>query len=329
MVNMLRYSLVVLAGLWAVGPAAAGTWADALFDELSKDFGSVPRGPTLTHPFRVTNKTAGPVNISNVRVSCGCTSAQVLKPFLLPGESTALVAHMDTTRFTGVRTVTIYVQFDRPAFEEVRLWVQANARDDFAVTPEVLSFGQVKRGSSPTTAVLLTFYGSNDAQIVEVRNESHYIRPVVRELQRQDSQVVYQLAATLRGDAPVGKWYTDVWLRTNNPTLPQVRVPLTVEIESALSVSPEAVTLGPVPVRGESERRVIVRGARPFRIIGVQGTDGQLVIRDSTAQSKPVHVLTVKLKPSQPGEVARTVRLLTDLPEDGNIDFQVSAVVTP
>src|SRR3954468_23804106 len=105
---MLRYSAVLLVGLWAAGPAAAASWADAMFDELSKDFGSVPRGPTLTHHFRVVNNTRGPVSISNVRVSCGCTTAQALKNYLNPGEETAVLARMDTTRFVGPKSVTIY-----------------------------------------------------------------------------------------------------------------------------------------------------------------------------------------------------------------------------
>jgi Protein of unknown function (DUF1573) len=326
---MLRYGFVLLAGLCAAGPAAAASWADGLFDELSKDFGSVPRGPTLVHPFRVVNKTSGPVSISSVRVSCGCTSAAVLRSYLNPGEETAVVARMDTTRFTGVKSVTIYVQFDRPAFEEVRLWVQANARYDFNVSPDSLAFGQIKRGAAPAAAVLVTFYGNGDARIVDVRSESNYIRPVLREVRRRDSEVTYQLSSTLRADAPVGKWYTDVWLRTNNPMMPQVRVPLTVEIESALSVTPEAVTLGQVHVKGESERRVIVRGTKPFKITRVQGTDDQLLVKDNTPEARAVHVLTVRLKAARAGDVSRVLRVLTDLPEDNQIDLQVSALVMP
>ena len=125
---MFRYGLVVAAVLGAAGPALSATWADALFDEFSKDFGSVPRGPMLTHNFRIANNTRGVVNIASVRVSCGCVTATALKGRLEPGESTHLEARMDTTRFTGLRSVTIYVQFDQPAFEEVRLWVQANGR---------------------------------------------------------------------------------------------------------------------------------------------------------------------------------------------------------
>src|SRR5207253_1156026 len=100
---MLRYSFVVFAGLLTAGPAAAASWADRLFDEQTWDFGSVPRGPMLTHQFRVVNNTGRVVVLANVRVSCGCTSAQALKTSLAPGEETVIVARMDTTRFVGAR----------------------------------------------------------------------------------------------------------------------------------------------------------------------------------------------------------------------------------
>ncbi len=326
---MLRYGLVVVASLWVVEPALSATWADALFEEFSKDFGSVPRGPTLTHTFRVVNNTRGPVNIASVRVSCGCVSAVALKGHLEPGESTHVVARMDTTRFTGLKSVTIYVQFNQPAFEEVRLWVQANGRNDFSVTPDTLAFGQLKRGGTPSASVLLAFYGNTDTQITEVKCESNYIQPRVQEVRRQDSEVTYQVSARLRSDAPVGKWYTDVWLKTNNPGMAPIRVPLTVEIESALSVNPETVTLGSIKTRSENERRVIVRGVKPFKISEVTGTSDQLLVRIDSPLAKPVHVLTIKFKAGDPGEVNRRLSVLTDLADDSKIDFRVSAQVVP
>jgi hypothetical protein len=329
MVTMLRYGLVVVASLWAAGPALSATWADALFDEFSKDFGSVPRGPMLSHPFRVHNNTRGPVNIFSVRVSCGCVSAVALKDHLEPGESTYIVARMDTTRFTGLKAVTIYVQFNQPAFEEVRLSVQANGRNDFSVTPDTLAFGQIKRGGTPSASVLLSFFGNNDMQISEVKCESNYIQPRVQLVRREDTEVTYQVAAWLRADAPVGKWYTDVWLKTNDPSMAPIRVPLTVEIESALSVNPQTVTLGPVKTGTESERRVIVRGVKPFKIPQVLGTNDRLLVRIDSPQAKPVHVLTIKLKAGSPGDVNHTLRVVTDLTDDNKIDFQVSAQIVP
>jgi hypothetical protein len=327
--TMLRCGLVVAAGLWSVGPALSATWADALFEEFSKDFGSVPRGPTQTHYFRVVNNTRVPVVMSSIRVSCGCVSADALKGRLEPGESTHIVARMDTTRFTGTKSVTIYVQFSQPAFEEVRLWVQANGRNDFAVTPDTLAFGQLKRGGTPTASVLLAFYGNTGVQISEAKCESNYIQTRVQEVRRLDSEVTYQVTAQLRADAPVGKWYTDVWLKTNDPGMPPIRVPLTVEIESALSINPETVALGQVKTQTESERRVIVRGVKPFKIPQVQGTDDRLLVRVDNAQAKPVHVLTIKLKAGDPGELNRTLSVVTDLDDDNKIDFHVSAQIVP
>jgi hypothetical protein len=298
-----------------------------MFTELSKDFGSVPRGPTVAHLFRLSNNTGRPVHISSVRVSCGCVSASALVTNLAPGQSTAIQAYMDTSRFYGTKAVTIYVTFDQPHWEEVRLWVHANSRDDFLLAPQAFAMGHAKRGSVPSASVNITFTGNGQWQITEVERESNYILITVKELRREVAEVSYQVTASVRSDAPVGKWYTDVWLRTNNPALPKVRVPLTVEIEPALSISPALVNLGQLKPGTEEERKVIIRGIKPFRITKVEGTDDQLAVRDSTAESKATHVLTVTLKPRRPGELERTLKVLTDLKEDREVEFQAKARV--
>src|SRR5438874_7178039 len=157
---MLRYSFVVLAGFLSAAPALAGSWGEGLFDEFSKDFGSVPHGQVLTHPFTIKNNTGQTVTISGVRVSCNlCTSATVLKGQLKPGEETSVSVRMDAGKFIGVKTVYIYVNFSEPQYDEVRLWVQANSRDDVNLTPDTVAFGRLKRGESASKSATITFYG--------------------------------------------------------------------------------------------------------------------------------------------------------------------------
>jgi hypothetical protein len=328
MATMFRYSFVLVLGLLAAGPAAAASWADGMFDESSKDFGSVARGPALSHPFRVKNNTKDDVNISNVRVSCGCTSAWAVKTHLKPGEETAIMARMDTTRFIGPKTVTIFVQFDQPQFDEVRLSVTANGRTDFAVSPEGFTFGTVKRGSQAEAAVTVNFYG-NDIKVVEAKTESNYIKATVAETKDANGATAWVVKAKLRNDVPVGKWFSDVWLKTNNPGLTQIRVPLNVEVEAALSVTPDAVALGAVKIDGEAERRIIIRGAQPFKITKIDGLDEQLTAKDNTEESKQVHVLTVKFKPEKAGDLAKKLHIITDLKDDNEVDVKVSAQVNP
>jgi hypothetical protein len=325
---MLRYSLVCVVGLCLAVPAWAGSWADVLFEEASKDFGTVPHGPSLTHLFRLTNNLDRPLHISGVRVSCGCTSARARKSTVQPGKSTVIEARMDTQRFFGSKTVTIFVTFDQPQWAEARLWVQANSRDDLSVTPETLTIGRAKRGSAASATVNVTFQGDGHWQIVGVERESNYVQTSVKEIRRAGTDIRYRLTATMRPDTPVGKWYSDVWLKTSNPSMPRIRVPLNVEIEAPLSLSSAMVTLGDVKAGDQAERKIIVRGAQPFRITKIEGADEQLTVQDSTTESQPAHVLTITLKSDKVGEVNRRLKVVTDLKEDGEIEFQAKGQVT-
>jgi len=206
---MFRFSLATAAALVLSAPAPAATWAEALFEELARDFGSVPRGPMLTHPYRLTNTTGQTVRITGVRVSCGCTSATALQGVLAPGQSTVVMAQMDTTRFVGPKTVTIYVQFDQPRWDEVRLSITANSRTDIGVTPDTLAFGQVARGATPARQTTVTFSGGT--QLTSVAAESNYVQLSAKAVRNTGFDVAYEVTATLRPDTPVGKWYTDVW----------------------------------------------------------------------------------------------------------------------
>jgi hypothetical protein len=236
---------------------------------------------------------------------------------------------MYTSQFDGPRTIWIYVQFSQPQFDEVRLWVQANSRSVVAVTPDTLAFGHVRRGSTPEMTAKVTFYGNGQSEISEVQSESNYVQTSREELSRTATEVTYQVTARLRADAPPGKWYTDVWLKTNSADMPRVRLPLTVEIDSTLNVSTSPVSLGQVKVGESAERKIIIRAASAFRITGVKGADEQLKVKDSTDGSKQVHVLTVKLKGARAGEVNRTIRVITDLKDEGEVEFQARGQVVP
>src|SRR5438094_5043700 len=112
---MSRFVLAV-AGILVTSALATAGPAD-LFEERVKDFGTAPRGPVLVHYFRFTNTTNQTLTLGQPRVSCGCTSASVSKNTLAPGETAAVIAHMDTRRFqyaNVTKAVTIYVPFLSP-----------------------------------------------------------------------------------------------------------------------------------------------------------------------------------------------------------------------
>ena len=66
---MIRYSLLFVGLLAVAEGVQAQSKAEGMFDELSRDFGSVPRGPTLVHPFRIVNKTNATIQIARTNPS--------------------------------------------------------------------------------------------------------------------------------------------------------------------------------------------------------------------------------------------------------------------
>jgi hypothetical protein len=147
------------------------------------------------------------------------------------------------------------------------------------------------------------------------------------EVRRAAGEVVYEVAAKLQPGLPVGRWTTELTLTTNSPVAPTIRVPATVEIIPSLVVSPGEVKLGAV-VGNPTESKFLIRGGQPFKIKEIQGTDGVVTANSAEGESRPVHVITLKVDAKQAGELNRTLRIITDLPTEGVAEVAVKAQVT-
>jgi hypothetical protein len=310
-----------------MGVAASAQSPASFFEQPNHDFGSVQRGPLLTHHYQLTNTSNQQVHISGARVSCGCVAAQAVKDTLNPGESTSIYATMDTRRFSGAKQVTIYVDFDRPVWQQVNLSISAYGRDDLAMDAEKLSFGSVARGAPSVAKMNVTLRQPNWA-VQSATSESAFVVPKVKELRRNQFEVVYEVSAELKPGLPTGNWTTNINLVTNSPVAPKVAMPATVEIRPALSVSPGEVTFSPTQVGQQSETKLVVKGGQPFRIKEIQGLDGTMTVSDSQDDSRPVHVITVKFDPTKEGMVSKKIRIVTDLPTEGVAEVAVKAQAT-
>jgi len=106
-------SFVLLVVLSGVGVLAA---PQITANESVYQFGTVLEGVVVTHTFVLTNSGDEALAITSVHTSCGCTTTDLAKKNLAPGESVNLDAILDTVGFGG-RTITkmIYVESNDPA----------------------------------------------------------------------------------------------------------------------------------------------------------------------------------------------------------------------
>ena len=111
--NAVLALIAVLVGS-ATAPAQTEQWANKLFakphgEGTTHDFGSIPRGTVLTHRFPMKNIWAVPLDISATRVSCGCVTITVAPQTLKSLETSYVELTMDARKFTGPKTVNVFI----------------------------------------------------------------------------------------------------------------------------------------------------------------------------------------------------------------------------
>jgi len=320
---MFRYSAVLLMGLAFVVPAAAADGLTALFDTQTHNFGDVPYGPSVMHSFTINNTTNQTLQIGGLRVSCGCITPSASAYTIPPGKTATVNAQMDTRRYRN--PVTIFVTFIQPQVEEVRLLVSANIRHDIALNPDRLDFGQIKKGSSHQVASTISFAGGT--QMTGASCDSGYVQLSIAQPKQTSWGLSYDLTASLRPDTPVGKWYTDVWVKTNTGS--RIRVPLTVEIEPALTITPGAVAFDAAKVGQPIKKSIVVKGSQPFKIVDVKGGDGTIQAVAASNEAKSTHLVTVTFTPDHAGDFDKKLEIVTDLKDEGKVAVPVKGKATP
>ncbi len=79
------------------------------FPEIQHDFGNVKEGEVVHYTFAFQNKGTLPLEIKDIRTSCGCTAAVVSEKNLQPGQSGSIKIDFDSKNKQGKlsRTVTV------------------------------------------------------------------------------------------------------------------------------------------------------------------------------------------------------------------------------
>lgn len=321
--------LSLIATALSCCPAAAQStaWADKLFASNTRhDFGNVARGAQLKHEFKVTNIYTVPLEITGIRVSCGCLSATPSTRLLKPGESSTLNVNMDATRFSGYKSINVYVTVGPEYISTATLTVVANARLDVVFNPGEIDFGLVQRGQTPTRNIDVEYYGSSAWQVNDVVKNANAPFELKVEALKGRSNRGYRLSATLKADAAAGPFKHEIMLKTNDSASPTLAFNVLGNVLAALKVSPNNVSLG--AKNGETKsRKVVVSGSQPFRIIAIDG-QGDGVTADYAVQDASTHIVEIRFQPTKTGELKRQLTIRTNLDKEA-VTITVDASGTP
>jgi len=296
------FTVALVAALAAHGQCQE--WARQIFEKKNHDFGVVARGADVKYRFKVVNPYAETVHISNVRTSCGCSSAKMPERTLKPGGATYLEVAMDTRRFMRLKQSSVIVQIDAPRFAEVRLPLKAYIRTDVVFSPGSASFGAVEQGTSAERTVGITYAGRNNWSIDSIKSSNKFVSAKVVLVARGQGHVKYNLVVQIQPDAPAGVLRDHITLVTNDANNPYVPVAVTARIEADITVTPSFLSLGRLAPGQTKTTNVVLRGRKKFSIDKLECESDQQAFKVRLPQeASNVHVLPLTFTaPDAPGE---------------------------
>ena len=328
-------TFVYLLGLLIlVGKAEAASWADGLFREMNHDFGSVPRGSKVRHEFLIINRFQEPITVLDVRASCGCTTGRSSASLVPPGTSATINAEMDTRNFVGRKATVLYVNLVSASGKqaEIRLGVASTILSDIVFNPGTIDFGTISRGNPALQTMTIDRIGQPAWRVEKMISACQAIDASLVETVRDGEHVSYTLKVAIKPDAPAGFLRDEIRLVTNDPESATFPIQVDGLIRGDLTASPAVLSMGKVDSSESIQGKFIIRSAKPFRIVNIQGAgDGfQALLDDAT--SKPVHFVTINYISNQSlvqGDLRRVFRLQTDLANEPSLDLTATLHVGP
>jgi len=332
LLQSLLAGLVILVGLGGQSARAQG-WPDSLFSEKSHDFGPVPRGGIVRHPFVLTNRLAVPVSIVNLRVSCGCTSGTASASVVAPGKTAIIEAQMDTRNFVGRKSTTLFVAVMAGAEQvEIGLGVSSLILSDVVLNPGSVDFGMIGRGQSPSQVLTIDRIGRPDWRITKMVSGSKALNASLQETKRRNGEVGYHLTVSLKPDAPAGFVRDEIRLMTNDPETTGIPVWVNAQIKGDLTATPSLLTLGNVASAAGANGKFIVRSSRPFAIARIDGAGDGFKLAPADSARRTMHVVSLSYNPAEGttrGDLHKTFRIVTDLPGEPPLDVAATLHVDP
>lgn len=268
-------ALVLLAG--AVAPALA----DLHFPREVVDAGSVKSGRPLAQRFTFVNSGTEPVEVVEVRPSCGCLRPKLSKRVYQPGEKGEITLAVHTLgEAAGPHRWTLQVaSVSSGQRRAVTLAVTARVVTEVTIRPASL----VIHADSPIEhEIVLTDLRSRTLHIREVRGSSPAVKArVVEEFLDPNGHTSHRVALQVGADYPEGRHDDTVSILTNDLIYRELKVPVTV-----VKRGRQRVTALPASV----DLRAPATQAAPSRIVLLEDRQNEAVAVERVEADHPALV---------------------------------------
>lgn len=161
------------------GPQPVQSSGNLFVAQDTIELGTVREGTIAKATFKVENRGAESLVITDVQASCGCTTVKLTEEekTIAPGETRDIVAMFDTKGRLGMQRKYLTLMTNDPASQSYRLTLQAQVETLFRVKPSTtVNMRSVQRGQQLDPLIIEPTDAGKEIELLEIVPEGVALR---------------------------------------------------------------------------------------------------------------------------------------------------------
>ncbi len=268
------------AGTGAIVAAAVGISGPKMqFATPIYDFGKVKSGELVKYTYVFTNVGGATLQVSNVQVTCGCTTAGEWTRRVDPGQTGSIPIQFNTGGYGGAVGKSITVTCNDTNQPAVVLQIKGNVWKPIEVMPQMAVLNVT--AESPSTATTVRIVSNEEAPLTlsapEGNNAAFAAELKTNQPGKQFELVVRTVPPLLAGNAQ-----GQITLKTSSTNLPVINVTAWANVQPVVVAMPAQIALPMAPLANPMPSAVSIRNngtntlALSEAIVNAKGVDVQL-----------------------------------------------------
>ncbi len=231
-------------------PAVEGGTPKLVVPESEVDFGTRRDTETIKHNFVLRNEGDGILEIKNVRASCGCTTTELEKDRLAPGEEVEIGALTNLRGRQGRNTKRVSVTTNDPENPTVHLTMTVTVESSVTIEPARVNFGEIY-DDGPLEETVNIHSTIDDLTFSVTSAELTDMDFIEHEIEVVEPGKSYNINIKSVGELPVGNHSARMVIRTDARERPVVWLPISVQVIGPLQIMPPVINIRHSDTPGE------------------------------------------------------------------------------
>ncbi len=312
LLSTLLFSVLMAAAL------QAGTGAAMKFKSLEYNFGEVEKGKSVHYEFEFTNDGDEELVITEVKPSCGCTTAEMTKKNFAPKEAGKIPITFDSTRFAGNIEKTISVVSNDATNPRVQLKLKGKIIQEVSMSPTYLTLVNIKRNETVERTIEVNTEKLPKLEVTELSSDISFLK--LKAVRKDDKNITIQVSFNgkdIPADKPTSTGF--ISFKHNGKTEPDVKINVYIKVASPVQTTPRAIYMFASPKGKERDQVVSLKSDVPYKITEIS-SDLDYVQVSKTGDDSLKVVLTTK---APEGKFSGTITVKTNLEEQPEIKVPI------